>query len=522
MLPSPGGNGVMSASSLGPGGMTVSVGKVASALLAKHVRTLEVLHSLQRRNAELKQELQEKSEEEEIRRRIAEAVAAAVAAPNDLTKELQSQEEGLRRTLSGLKEELASSKEASAKALEDANIQMDALRALKLSLEQKCKDLEFEAGCQARRASRQGDLESQLRESCSVLAKAEGRAADLAERLAEGESATNTLKLRLKENEDSIRAMKTAEAVQTTVANQVKSQLTSMRLEVQGLREKVNATELERVQLGMRLEQALLELKASKEENANQATSEQRLLEKISEQSSRASALDSKLSEERKRFQRLREDAKQKLEEEARRSKEMLMEYAYEREQLMQRIEALSRLTDSLRSHMNNNRSQFSKYVEAKTENSQLKEELDGLREMVASVPRPPHRSNSLGSGSSVMNSTLGGVINKHISVERLRHSISVARGHPTNNTPTSSKRSNGSSGIPIGGGGSKSILIRRHSSDHSGSGDGSSGWTGLNQAPSSKFAVTPAGSCNGGGKRARGNEICVRQGGMRPAQQFF
>lgn len=45
-------------SSLGSGGMTAGVGKAASALLAKHVRTLEVLHSLQRENARLRLEIQ--------------------------------------------------------------------------------------------------------------------------------------------------------------------------------------------------------------------------------------------------------------------------------------------------------------------------------------------------------------------------------------------------------------------------------------------------------------------------------
>lgn len=58
MLPSPGGNGMIGPASFSPGGVTTNVGKVASALLAKHVRTLEVLHSLQKRNAELTRELQ--------------------------------------------------------------------------------------------------------------------------------------------------------------------------------------------------------------------------------------------------------------------------------------------------------------------------------------------------------------------------------------------------------------------------------------------------------------------------------
>lgn len=40
------------------GGIDTNVGKVASALLAKHVRTLEILHSLQMDNAQLRLEIQ--------------------------------------------------------------------------------------------------------------------------------------------------------------------------------------------------------------------------------------------------------------------------------------------------------------------------------------------------------------------------------------------------------------------------------------------------------------------------------
>lgn len=57
MLPSFG-DASVGVASFSSGGIATNVGKVASALLAKHVRTLEVLHSLQRNNAELRQEIQ--------------------------------------------------------------------------------------------------------------------------------------------------------------------------------------------------------------------------------------------------------------------------------------------------------------------------------------------------------------------------------------------------------------------------------------------------------------------------------
>lgn len=55
-----GGASVKGVAGLSSGGLATNVGKVASALLAKHVRTLEVLHTLQRNNATLRQEIQVK------------------------------------------------------------------------------------------------------------------------------------------------------------------------------------------------------------------------------------------------------------------------------------------------------------------------------------------------------------------------------------------------------------------------------------------------------------------------------
>lgn len=168
---------------------------------------------------------------------------------------------------------------------------------------------------------------------------------------------------------------------------------------------------------------------------------------------------------------------------------------------------------------------------------------------MFVVVPRPPHRSHSLGSSSSVVNSTLGGVINKHVGMERLRHSISVARGHHTSNnsnngnsnslssssgnnsragsqasTPTAFQGDSFTQAKSIGSGGAKIALVRRNSGHSSGSsgvsvgagGGSGTGWTGANQAPSYKFSVTPAGSV------ARGDEAGARQRGVRPAQQVF
>lgn len=65
-------------------------------------------------------------------------------------------------------------------------------------LEKKCKDLEFEATCHARQTSLRGELESKLREASLALELAEGRAADLTKRLADRESSSSTLQLRLK------------------------------------------------------------------------------------------------------------------------------------------------------------------------------------------------------------------------------------------------------------------------------------------------------------------------------------
>lgn len=54
------GGGGGGAAGFGSEGIPANVGKVASALLAKHVRTLEVLYSLQRENANLRRDIKVK------------------------------------------------------------------------------------------------------------------------------------------------------------------------------------------------------------------------------------------------------------------------------------------------------------------------------------------------------------------------------------------------------------------------------------------------------------------------------
>ena len=76
---------------------------------------------------------------------------------------------------------------------------------------------------------------------------------------------------------------------------------------------------------------------------------------------------------------------------------------------------------------------------------------LDGLREMIV-APRPPKRSNSF--GSSVASANPGGLSGKNVSVERLRHSISVARGRNKSIVTAKNENNsrNGSSGSSADG----------------------------------------------------------------------
>lgn len=70
---------------------------------------------------------------------------------------------------------------------------------------------------------------------------------------------------------------------------------------------------------------------------------------------------------------------------------------------------------------------------------------IDGLREIIA-VPRPPKRSNSAGNaGSSFVGD---GSLNKQVSVERLRHSISVARSNSNSNSNNIGNHSGGRGSI--------------------------------------------------------------------------
>lgn len=75
-------------------------------------------------------------------------------------------------------------------------------------------------------------------------------------------------------------------------------------------------------------------------------------------------------------------------------------------------------------------------------------------------APRPPHRSHSHSSASISAALSSG----KHVSVERLRHSISVARGHSSINSVTGIVAGGNSGGSSSGSGGARSSADSRPS----------------------------------------------------------
>ena len=83
------------------------------------------------------------------------------------------------------------------------------------------------------------------------------------------------LKNALKENEDKIHAMKTAETVLLATADESKARIADLERQTRDLHQKLEGTEAERGNLGLRLDQALKELQKSREENAHRSTKEQ-------------------------------------------------------------------------------------------------------------------------------------------------------------------------------------------------------------------------------------------------------
>lgn len=73
-----GGSGAARDDGLGSGGIPTNVGKVASALLAKHVRTLEVLHSLQMDNAKLRRDAQVRKSASKLARGVMPALSVCL------------------------------------------------------------------------------------------------------------------------------------------------------------------------------------------------------------------------------------------------------------------------------------------------------------------------------------------------------------------------------------------------------------------------------------------------------------
>lgn len=69
--------------------------------------------------------------------------------------------------------------------------------------------------------------------------------------------------------------MKAAEAIFLATADEDKTRIADLESKSRGLREKLEATEKDTRQLGLRMEQLSLELEKSREENADRSTKEQ-------------------------------------------------------------------------------------------------------------------------------------------------------------------------------------------------------------------------------------------------------
>lgn len=69
--------------------------------------------------------------------------------------------------------------------------------------------------------------------------------------------------------------MKTAETVLLATADESKARIADLERQTRDLHQKLEGTEAERGNLGLRLDQALKELQKSREENAHRSTKEQ-------------------------------------------------------------------------------------------------------------------------------------------------------------------------------------------------------------------------------------------------------
>jgi chromosome segregation ATPase len=380
-------------------------------VLSKHVRTLEILYSLQRENEKLRQDAQnamhladeaertamEKVEsyvKDKVDREIAASVTDALMQPTSEIANLQAELASLSRTVDASREDLADAQQA----------HLDAM-ALADKREEQLSELTQVRDTLASQLVR-------LREEMNVAAAAQH----------EREQATKAGSDRLKARCDelSVLVMDTERREKSTL-----KRVTKLEAELQELKEALEGKDGESVALQdalCRAEQLQARLEAEEQKSSKARSSLGVARKQVAEQTESIAALRESLRGESERSERARQvhyeeraravqlqqeiDAlRSQLANQKTHHEMEIASYAAEHTRLAKKLGVAEQRLDHLRKTVEDERrGGFGKYVNVKRENSALKEELQSLRHIrvqAAAMAQAPARRHSISLDSS-------------------------------------------------------------------------------------------------------------------------
>ncbi|CAM9573695.1 unnamed protein product [Chrysoparadoxa australica] len=371
----------------GPAGEGDTPSLAQGKLLAKHVRTLEVLHALQRQNAKLQLETRqwqgEKSafgdkvaglEDELVKQHIAaEAnaklmVSRAEEAKDAVISELGGEIEGLQQGLAGKGQE------------------GDGLKAENAELHEKVTGLVAEMKALEREMDVQLTIAAESSQSKRV-------AEELRRSLAAEEATSAELREELRARNEALQSRDKDLTVATEAQNRLlrdleKATKEKERAAAEGSRSKEMQKELDsrrRANEALGRELKALEGRLVRQEEAYQALQDE--LRKRAEQAARVMA---KLKDEQSTSKTLRAEMAAALGDERQRYTTICNQHTQERTGLLNKIADLTAELAQLRETMEGGKNRFGRYVHVKKENNQLKSKIEELKHQLAPVAGVP------------------------------------------------------------------------------------------------------------------------------------
>lgn len=380
--------------------------KVSSALLSKHVRTLEILYNIQLENNILKAEYKKleatkagASEEAvaiAVQKAIEREIPNALIEPTRRIEALNSKCADLADSLKNAQLQLKSANNATEKLLTTVN-DGDELRH-RLSSEKE--SLEALLGTLKRELAVEKDTSTEASQKYAANLLLES-------------SRTNALQTMLKAQEQTLFDVKTALQEKSNQLELKVTELSRLKIEL----EKASSHQWEnrlKEMTALHAKDAQI-LYAVKNENAimadrikDQEVAYSMVCDELAKRGEQADRAIAKLAEEQKRRKKLEETSSAERESHLQQSEtdrahylESNQAHAIERANMQAKIEELLDRIDSLQAELHSGTTKFGKYVDVKKENAQLRTALDSMKATQGGLAVP--RIGRRGSGNAIM-----------------------------------------------------------------------------------------------------------------------